>query len=227
MPPRDYEEATVVVIELEGGQVYFKMIEPKPEPQRVEKLLRLTIDAWFNARPQFVIDRTHPVGEGGETLGIQVWFHCEFDERLPQSYSASSSDNPIPLTIEVSETILRQLPKEHLEAVVEEAVQLWHSQPHQQGTLMVINTRRIAVILDDWVSGGAVVPVEAVFPVLDEMARGTLQKWLESLKTRLYVIKITGSWFEPHVVGWQKGRIVEPRFLRTNMTYDTGKPPES
>ena len=83
------------------------------------------------------------------------------------------------------------------------------------------------MILDDWVSGGAVVPVEAVFPVLDEMARGTLQKWLESLKTRLYVIKITGSWFEPHVVGWQKGRIVEPRFLRTNMTYDKGKPPES
>ena len=93
MPPRDYEEATVLVIELEGGQVYFKMNEPKPEPQRVEKLLRLTSDAWFNARPQFVIDRTLPVVEGGETLGIQVWFHCEFDERLQRTNLIINSSN--------------------------------------------------------------------------------------------------------------------------------------
>ena len=61
MPPRDDQGATVVVIELGEGQVYVKVAEPKPEPQRVEVLLRRTIDAWFDARPWFVIDRTQPV----------------------------------------------------------------------------------------------------------------------------------------------------------------------
>jgi hypothetical protein len=199
MTPRDDQGATVVVIELGPGHIYVKLVEPKPEPQRVEVLLRKTLIAWFDARPQFVIDRTQRVVEDGKTLGIQVWYLDYVAEHLPLPPLPVPADSPGSLTIEVSESVLQKLPKKHLEAVVDEAVQVWHSQPDRHGTLIVVNARRIAVILDGRASRGAVVPVESIYEVLDEMAREALQSWLGALPTRVHVVQIARSWFEPHV----------------------------
>ncbi|HKI16506.1 MAG TPA: hypothetical protein VKA15_01430 [Isosphaeraceae bacterium] len=223
MPPRDEQSATVVVIELGAGHIYVKIVEPKPEPQRVELLLRKTIEAWFDARPQFVIDREQPVVEAGETLGIQVWYHA--GKSREASVNPAPANRPSPLTIEVSESVLQKLPKEYIEAVVDEAIQVWHSQPDRQVSLAVVNARQIVVIVDGQASRGAVLPVEGVLDALDDEQRGRVRTWLGSLPTRLHVIEITGSWFARRDDIWKRGRIAERSVVRTNMTYDSGERP--
>ena len=49
MPSPEERNATTVVMEMEPGWIYVKIAEPKPEPDRIEMLLRLTIQQWFNA----------------------------------------------------------------------------------------------------------------------------------------------------------------------------------
>jgi hypothetical protein len=225
MPDHQNQSATVVVIELGPGHVYVKIVEPKPEPQRVEMLLRRTIDAWLAAHPRFVIDRVQHVVEAGELLGIQVWYSHHEAEHRPLPPSPAPADSPSPLTIEVSEPVLRQLPKEHLEAVVAEALQVWHSRPDRRDTLAVVNARRIVVILDGRANRGAVLPVEGVLDTLDEGARQPLLNWLGSPQTRLFVIPIPGSWFVRQEFESAKAKLVEPGFVRTNMTYDAGERP--
>ena len=65
MPSPDERNATTVVIEMKPGWIYVKVGEPKPEPDRIELLLRLTIEHWSHAHPQFVIDKTERVTEHG------------------------------------------------------------------------------------------------------------------------------------------------------------------
>jgi hypothetical protein len=217
MPPLDDQGATVVVIELGPGLVYVKIAEPKPEPRRVEMLLRRTIDAWFGARPQLVIDGTQPVVEADEILGIEVWYHAGERRALPPL--PAPADCPASLTIEVSEPVLKQLPKEYIEAVIEEAIQIWRSHHDRHGTLVVVNARQIAVILDGRASRGVVLPVEALDTALDDETRRQLQTWLGSLPTRLHVFQVAENRF-----GWQgeRVRIAEPNFVIANMTYDSG-----
>ncbi len=219
MPTRDDQGATVVVIELGGGQLYVKIAEPRPKRQRAEALLRKTIDAWFEAHPHFVIDRAQPVVEAGEILGIHVWYHAE-EHRKAKPLSVPV-DRPASITIEVNDAVLRHMPKERLEAVVDEAVQVWLSQPDRHGTLIVVNARRIAVILDTPACRGQVLPVEEVFAVLNATERLALRTWLTSLPTRLHIVPIAESWFLSHLVRSQRGIIAEPSLVRTNMTYDT------
>lgn len=223
MPTRDDQGATVVVIELGGGQLYVKIAEPGPGRQRAEDLLRKTIVAWFEAHPQFVIDRAQPVVEDGEILAFHVWYH--FDEHREAKPLPVPADRPASLTIEVDDAVLRQTPKERLEAVVDEAVQLWLSQPDQLGTLIVVSARRIAVILDASAFRGQVLPVEEVFAVLNATERLALRTWLGSLPTRLHILQIAESWFRSHLVRSQRGIIAEPSLARTNMTYDIGTRP--
>jgi hypothetical protein len=72
--PSPYDRSvTLVEIELERGWIYVKLAEPKPEPDRGDLLLRLTIDHWFSAHPHFVMNKTQAVIEGGIVQGINVW----------------------------------------------------------------------------------------------------------------------------------------------------------
>ena len=83
MSSPDERNATTVVIEMAPGWIYVKIVEPKPEPDRIELLLGLTIEQWFNAHPQFVIDKTQAVTEHGILQGINVWYHV--DDRQPDA----------------------------------------------------------------------------------------------------------------------------------------------
>ena len=114
---------------------------------------------------------------------------------------------------------------EHIEAVVDEAIEIWRSHQDGHGTMVVINPRRIAVILDKQAIRGAVVPVELIYPAIDDATRTKVQSWLKAPSTRFHVVQIAGSWFLPHQTEAQRSKVVEPNFLRTNMTYDTGPPP--
>jgi hypothetical protein len=215
MLPHENQNATVIVIEMGQGHVYVKIVEPRPEPQRTDLLLRRTIEAWFKSRPQLVIDRTESVAEAGEIVGFHVWYHAA--ENL--AVQSRHADEPESMMIEVSQHVLRQLPKERVEAVVQEAMLARNENQAGQDSVVVVNARRIAVILDSLANRGAVIPIEALSDDLDDQG---LLDWLESPQTRLYVIPVAGSWFARQAV---RRSVIEPSFVTTNMVYDTGKQP--
>ena len=131
----------------------------------------------------------------------------------------------ISLAIEVHNQVLRQLPMEHIEAVVDEAIEIWRSHQDGHGTMVVISPRRIAVILDKQANRGAVVPVELIYPGIEDATKTKVQTWLEAPPTRFLVVQIAGSWFVLQQTETQKSKVVDPPFLRTNMNYDTGPRP--
>ncbi len=145
MPSPPESGVTIVVIEMEPGLVYVKVMDPKPDPDRIEFCLRRTIDEWFKAHPQFVIDRAQAVADHGEMQGIHVWYHV--NDHQPQAANPEPQQPPTSLNIEVHGQILTLLPREHIEAFVEEAIRFCRSQQDRQNTFVAINPRRIAVIL--------------------------------------------------------------------------------
>ncbi len=223
MPSPEERSATTVVMEMEPGWIYVKIAEPKPGPDRIETLLRLTIEQWFNAHPQFVIDKAEAVTDHGVMQGIHVWYHV--NDRQPEPVSPEHPQQVISLSVEVHIQIFRQLPMEHIEAVVDEAIEIWRSQKDGHGTMVVISPRRIAVVLDKPANRGAVVPVELIYPAIVEAAKSSVQSWLEAPPNRFLVVQIAGSWFAFHQTETQKSKVVEPPFLRSNMNYDTGPRP--
>jgi hypothetical protein len=223
MPAPDEGIATTVVIEMEPGWIVVKIVEPKPEPDRIELLLGLTIEQWFNAHPQFVIDKTQSLAEHGTLQGINVWYHVGDGQREP--VKPEPPQQPFSLAIKLHNQIRQQLPKEHIEAIVDEAMQIWRSHQDGFGTIVVITPRRIAVILDKQANRGAVVPLDFIYPTIEDAARARIHTWLEAPSTRLHVIQIPGSWFKPYKNEIQS-KVVEPSFIPTNMTYDPGSPSE-
>ncbi len=218
MPTPPEGDVTTVVIEMGPGWVDVRLIDRLPAPDRAESLLRRTIDHWFGDHPQFVIDRTEAFTEDGALRGIHVWYHL--DEHRVERGTPASRQPPTSLAIEVHEQILRQLPKEYIEAVVEDAVQIWRSRPDRRGTTVVINPRRIAVVLDGRANRGAVLPLPLIEPALDASGRSDLEAWLESPQSRFLQMHLSGSWFLPDDFEAASPTIVEPTILRTNMTYD-------
>lgn len=220
MPFPDESPATTMVIELEPGRIYVKIGDPVPEPDRVELLLRLTIDQWFTTHPQCVMDKTQPVAEDGALRGVHVWYHV--DDRQPQPVEPELPRQRTALVIQVSEEIRQQVPLEHFEAVVDEAIQISRSRHDWEGTQVVVNAQGIAVILEKNVNRAVVIPVDAVYPALAEATRRTVENWLEAPSSRRHVILIDGSWFMPDKKQSKNSKILESDFIRTNIPYDRG-----
>jgi hypothetical protein len=189
------DSVTTVVIEMEPGWVYVKMADPKPAPDRIEFFLRRTIDEWFDARPAFVIDRAEAITNHGEMLGIHVWYHVAEDRHQP-----TSPPKPLPdsFTIEVHGQIAQQHSKEYVEAVLDDAMRILPSYQHRNDTLVVINPRRLAVILDKQARRGAVIAVDLIEQVVDGPMKMKLQAWLASPASPFYVMHLAGSWFSAH-----------------------------
>lgn len=223
MPSRDDQCATVVVIELGAGQLYVKIIDPKPAPDRIEFYLRRTINAWSNDHPQFVIDRSEAFSDHGGLQGIHVWYHVNAHS---EPTGPNPQQPPTSMTIEVHGLVIGHVPKEHIEAVVGEVMQIWRENPSRGDTLVAVNPRRIAVILDKQANRGAVLPVQFIEQVLDGSMRSKLQTWLESPHSRFYVMHLPGSWFVSREIEARKSKSVEPTFVRTNITYDPGPRPK-
>lgn len=223
MSSSDENDGTALVIKMKPGWLYVKITEPKPEPRRIELLLRLAMKQWFSIHPQYVIDKTQAVTEQGTLQGINVWYHEQ--ERPREPVSPEPAQQPSSLAFEVHEQVFKQLPKEHIEAVLDEALKI--CRPHQEwrGTLVVINPGRIAVVLDKQANRGAVLPIEFVYPALEEPTRKKVQTWLEAPATRRHVVLIDGSWFLARKTEPPKKTTWDSTSQSTNMTYDIGPEP--
>ena len=184
---------TTVVIEMEPGWVYVKIADPKPEPDRIEFFLRRTIDDWFDANPKFVIDKAEAITNHGEMLGIHVWFH---EAAEPQKKTPQKAEAPMDtISIEVHAQIAQQFSKEYVEAVVDDAMKILPSYKDRQDTLVVINPRRVAVVLNKQAHRGAVLPLDLVEQVVEGAMKAKLEEWMSDPPAPFYVMHIAGSWF--------------------------------
>ncbi len=222
MPAPDERNATTVVIEMKPGWIYVKVAEPRPEPERIERLLGLTIDHWFHAHPQFMIDKTQAVTQHGRLEGINVWYHAS--EQEPEPGVPQDARQPIALTFGVDRQVFELLPKEHIEALVDEALQISLAHKEWHGTLVVISPGRTAVVLDKHVNQGVVLLVESVYPSLETKTRQSVETWLEAPQTRRHVVLIDGSWFMGQTPRSTPGTIVDCGERATNFTLDREPP---
>lgn len=183
---------TTVAIEMEPGWLYFKISGPKPEPSRIEFFLRRAIVDWFAERPTFVIKQATAITYYGEMLGIHVWYTVAENRPDP-----AKTAGPIEFGIDVHGKVAAVHSKEYIEAVVTDALRILPSYGHRRDTLVVVNPRRLAVILDKQTNRGAVIPVEFIEQVIEGGMKNRLQAWLAAPATPFYVMHIGGSWFAP------------------------------
>ena len=113
-------------------------------------------------------------------VAVNVWYHVAADRLQHDLFN-----------IEVHEPIAQRYSKEYIEAVVADAMKVLPS----PDTLVVVNPRRIAVILDHQARRVAVIPVDLIEQVIDGQMKRNLLAWLASPATSFYVMYIAGSWF--------------------------------
>ena len=99
------------------------------------------------------------------------------------------------MPIEVHADVAKSFAKEYVEAVVTDAMKILPSYQQRQDTLVVVNPRRVAVILDKQSRRGAVIPVEMIEQIIEGQMKAKLQTWLASPASPFYVMHIAGSWF--------------------------------
>ena len=101
------------------------------------------------------------------------------------------------MPFDVHGLIARSLSREYVEAVVTDALGILPSYRDRRDTLVVVNARRVAVILDKQARRGLVIPVDLIEQVVSGPVKERLQAYLASPTQARYVMHIAGSWFLP------------------------------
>jgi hypothetical protein len=101
------------------------------------------------------------------------------------------------MAIDVHGLIAKSFSKEYVEAVVTDALHVLPSDKDRQDSLVVINARRLAVILDKQAQRGMVIPADFIEQVVSGPMKERLQAYLASPTQVYYVMHIAGSWFAP------------------------------
>ena len=99
------------------------------------------------------------------------------------------------MSIEVHADIAKSFAKEYVEAVIMDAMKILLSYQLRQDTLVVINPRRVAAIIDKQAHRGAVIPVDLNEHVAEGPMKAKLQAWLAAPATPFKVMHISGSRF--------------------------------
>ena len=219
----DDSNVTRVVVEMKPGWIDVMVEEPRAEPGRTERLLRRTIEHWFSVHPLLVIDRVQTLTENGTLHGMRVWYH----EAEDRETAVDRANRPVPLTFQVNEELTARLQPEYLEAVFKETELASGSLANPLKTHVLINRRKIAVVLDLESHRCALEPLEVVFPGLDTLAKVSVRKWQKAPQGRFLVIELAGSWFQPRTCEAIGVRPADAPFVRTNLTYDTGPRPDA
>ena len=101
-------------------------------------------------------------------------------------------------SVEVHGLVAKAFSRDYVEAVVADALKILPAYAHRQDTLIVVNARRIAVILDKQAKRGAVIPVDLIEQVVSGPMKDRLQAYLATPTQVFYVMHIAGSWFLPN-----------------------------
>jgi hypothetical protein len=101
------------------------------------------------------------------------------------------------MTVDVNDQIARSFSREYVEAVVTDALKILPAYKDRRDSLVVLNARRVAVILDKQARRGSVIPGDLIEKVVSGPAKERLQAYLASPTQAYYVLHIAGSWFLP------------------------------
>lgn len=101
------------------------------------------------------------------------------------------------MTVDVHSQIARSFSKEYVEAVVTDTSRILPSYKDRLDTLVVVNARRVAVILDKQAQRGLVLSVDLIEQAISGPMKERLQAYLASPTRAYYVLHIAGSWFLP------------------------------
>lgn len=82
------------------------------------------------------------------------------------------------MPIEVHADVPKSFPKEYIEAVITDAMKILSSYQHRQDTLIVINPRRVAVVLDKQARRGTVIPDDLIEQVVDGKIKARFKRGL-------------------------------------------------
>ena len=99
------------------------------------------------------------------------------------------------IPIEVHADVAKSFAEEYIEAVITDAMKILPSYQHRQDTLVVINPRRVAVVIDKQARRGGVILVDLIEQVVEGQMKTKLQAWLAAPASPFYVMHIAGSWF--------------------------------
>ena len=187
--PNDSENVTTVTIEMVAGWVFFKVADPKPEPSRSEFLLRMTIDGWVTVPPTFAIKKAMAKTDHGGLLGIDVWY--DVTENRLETVKASG---PVGFGYDTHHQIAAMHSREYIEAVVTDALTILSNFEGCNDSLLVVNPRKVAVILDGEAKRGAVIPTELIEQVVEGEMIQQFQAWLAMPTTPFYVTHLAGNW---------------------------------
>jgi hypothetical protein len=141
-----------------------------------------------------VIDRSEAVVENDTMRGIHVWYHIKALDRRPNSDQPPREPYSIPILIHGE--VARRLPAEYIEAVVDEALDIFSELEDYRGVLFAISPRRIAVIVDGQSFRVIVIPVELVEEAAEGSTKRQLETWLAAPRSRFYLMHIARSRFE-------------------------------
>lgn len=97
--------------------------------------------------------------------------------------------------LELHDEVAKSYPAEYVEAVVEDAMKILPSFADREEMLIVVNQRRLAIVLDKKSPRKAAIPVALVEEELEGVSREKLQAWIANPTTLYYVAHISGFWF--------------------------------
>lgn len=101
------------------------------------------------------------------------------------------------MSFEVHGLIAKSFSREYVEAVVADALKILPAYKDRLDSLVVVNARRVAVILDKQAQRGLVIPVDFIEQTVSGPIKDRLQAYLASPTQAYYVMHIAGSWFLP------------------------------
>jgi len=188
--PPEPGNVTTVAIELETGWMFFKVADPKPEPSRMEFLLRTTIEVWFAERPTLTIRKATAITSQSEILGVHVWYDQADSEALKKI-------GPVEFGIDIHEKISAIHSREYIEAVIEDALRILSRQNASTEALIVVNPRRVAVTLDNQTNRGKVIPAAFIEQAVEGITKERLQAWLRSPSTPFFIMQMERNWTSP------------------------------
>lgn len=163
------------VTELEPNWLLVVFQGPKPPTEKRAFWLNRTLTDWLGDHPGRVVIRTLPILHQGELVAVHVW--------LDEPEAAT----PPRTVIQIDRELTNTLPKEHLEAMLQNAYAIFFER-RQASRLIVINRRKIVVAFDRALERIAIVPFDRL--QLDEPSMKGFQEWLATKQTRYFVIEL-------------------------------------
>ncbi|MGE0533445.1 MAG: hypothetical protein AB7O68_00620 [Pirellulales bacterium] len=162
------------VYELESDWLLIVFQGSKPPVEKRAFWLNRSLTDWLGAHPGRTITGTLLVMHHGELLAIHVWLDAP----------ARAADQQVQL--KVRHSLLGSLPKEHLEALLQEAYRIFFERS-EVPVLTVVNRRGIAVLMDRAAEEAHVLPLEELG--IDDTPKEAIRRWLAAPTSKYSLIE--------------------------------------